>query len=85
MTIGNLFNQPPNNARDVNITLVCNGTGTENLQWGTGGPNSPTPHGCGSSANVFHTDDSNQTFIYITIPGGSTSYVNYTLIAAIAE
>ncbi len=81
VTVDGLSNQPPNNFRTFNITLVCNGPGSENLRWGTGGPNSPTGLSCGGSININHTNDSNQTFINVRIDSGGTSYVNYTLIA----
>lgn len=82
VTVDGLSNQPPNNFRQFTITLVCNGTNTSNLRWGTGGPSSPTNLQCGGSINITHTNDSNQTFININMTGGSSpGYVSYTLIA----
>lgn len=79
VTISNLTNFTPNNTRNVVLTLVCTGTGTENVRWGTGGPSSPTPRTCGESITSFHTDDSNQTFVNITLTGNG--YVTWTLVA----
>lgn len=82
VTVDGLSNQPPNNFRQFTITLVCNGTNTSNLRWGTGGPSSPTGLQCGGSINITHTNDSNQTFININMTGGSSpGYVSYTLVA----
>jgi cell division septation protein DedD len=79
VTISNLTNFSPNSTRDVTLTLVCTGSGTENISWGTGGPSSPTPNGCGQSISVFHGFDSNQTFVNINMSG--PGYVNWTLVA----
>lgn len=79
ITVADLFNQPPNNTREFAITLVCNGEGSENLRWGTGGPSSPANLQCGGSTSIFHTNDSNQTYLNINMTGDG--YVNYTLIA----
>jgi hypothetical protein len=79
ITVAELFNQPPNNTRRFNITMVCTGTGTENLRWGTGGPSSPANLVCGGSVSIFHTNDSNQTFLNVNMQGDGN--VNYTLVA----
>ncbi|GAB4307302.1 MAG: hypothetical protein Kow00117_00460 [Phototrophicales bacterium] len=81
LTVDGLFNQPPNNYRQFVVTLVCNGTNTGNLSWGTGGPSSPTGLSCGDSITVTHTNESNQTYININMSGSSAGYVTYTLIA----
>lgn len=79
VTIDNLTNFTPNNTRNITLTLVCTGTGTENVSWGTGGPSSPTPNSCGQSTTVFHGYDSNQTYVNINISG--PGYVTWTLVA----
>lgn len=81
ITINDLFNQPPNNTRSFRLTLVCNGEGSQNVRWGTGGPSNPTNLTCGGSVDAFHTNDSNLTFVNINMSG--TGFVTYTLIATI--
>ena len=80
MTVNNLSNNPPNAFREFNVVMICNGTNTGNLRWGTGGPNS-LGLSCGASIRVVHTNDSNQTFFNVAITGGDPSYVSYTLVA----
>ena len=81
ITVDGLSNQPPNNYREFTVTLVCNGTNTGNLRWGTGGPSSPTNLTCGGSVTIIHTNDSNQTYINVNMSGSSAGYVTYTLVA----
>lgn len=83
MTINNLTNFTPNNTRTVILTLVCTGSGTGNISWGTGGPSSPTPLACGQSTSSFHTYDSNQTFVNINMAG--PGYVTWTLVATTSQ
>ena len=69
-----------NQTRNVTFTLVCNGTGTEYVRWGTN-PNSAGLT-CGGSTTRFFTYDSETQYYYVLFPSGSgTGYVNYTLIA----
>lgn len=83
ITIDNLFNQPPNNFREMNILITCFGEGAENLRWGSGGPSSPSPRACNESISATHTNDSNQTFLNVNLTG--TGYVTYTVIVTITS
>lgn len=81
VTVDGLNNQPPNNFRRFQFTLVCTGTNTQNLGWGTGGPSAGTGLSCGGSLQQVFTNDSNQLFINVRITSGDPSYVQYTIIA----
>lgn len=81
VTVDGLNNQPPNNFRRFQFTLVCTGTNTQNLGWGTGGPAAGTGLSCGGSLQQVFTNDSNQLFINVRITSGDPSYVQYTIIA----
>ena len=77
--ITGLSNQPPNNFREFSFTLVCTGSGTENVRWGTGRRLGTL--GCGSTITKSFTNDSDQTSFLIGFVGGSSqSYVNYTIV-----
>jgi hypothetical protein len=61
-----------------NVTLVCSGTGTEFVRWGE---NQNTNVQCGGNLELTFTNDSNQRFLNVTLPGGSgPAYVSYTLV-----
>ncbi len=82
VTIDNLNQGIGSQTREFQLVLTCFGDGTENLRWGTGGPNSPMGLTCGQSVTIFHTYDSNQTYLNIGFPnGGEGSYVQYQITA----
>lgn len=71
-------------ARNVNITLTCSGTGTENVRFTRTSPNAQQ-YVCGNTISYRYAfPDSTQTY-YVFIPSGSPSYVNYTLTATTSE
>lgn len=82
LTVDGLSNFAPNRFREYTFVVICNGTNTENLRWGTGGPSANTNRTCGQSTTGRFSRDSNQMFINLNIPSGSSpSYVQYTIIA----
>ncbi|RMF80383.1 MAG: hypothetical protein D6737_08165 [Chloroflexi bacterium] len=77
--ITGLQNTPPNSTREFSFTLVCSGSGTELLRWGTGG-NLGT-NGCGATSTRLFTNDSDTILFTIGFPPGSgPALVNYTIV-----
>jgi len=69
--------------RNFTFTMVCSGSGTENLRWGTGGPTSPQGMSCGGSLSGMHGYQSNQTYINVSMVGDGN--VSYTLVVSINQ
>jgi hypothetical protein len=77
--INNLIESLPNNFRNVRFTLICGGSGIENLRWGT--PSNTTLL-CNMSMDVPFLYGQVGQAVAITLPEGSPlSYVRYTLYA----
>ena len=77
VNIDGLSNQPPNNTREFSFTLVCTGTGTENVRWGTGQSGGLT---CGGTITRLFTNDSDSVLLNVRIESGGPSYVPYTIV-----
>lgn len=82
LVIVNLYNQPPNNYREVTLTMTCSGRGTQYLRWGA--PDNPARR-CGDSVVVPFLSAYPQQPILVLLPDGiPQSYVGYTLTASAA-
>lgn len=66
---------------DVQLIMVCSGTGTENVRVNFNNVGSVGTVTCNGSATTtkFHTNDSDQGFVRIDLIGGSGAYVNWSL------
>jgi len=74
----NLTASAPNNQRDMNITLYCDGSNIENVRWGV--PGSPTLL-CGQTVtSTFTTAERLQTIEIVPLDMNVTTYINYTLV-----
>ncbi len=79
VNVNNLTDSPPNNYRNVQLTLVCDGSGIENLRWGTPGD---TTRLCNMSMEVPFLQGLAGQPIVVTLADASTAaYVRYTLYA----
>ncbi len=66
---------------EVQLIMVCTGTGTENVRVNFNNVGSVGTVTCNGSATTtkFHTNDSDQGFVRIDLIGGSGAYVNWSL------
>lgn len=64
---------------NVVITAVCTGAGAENALVNFAGGSGGVPCN-GASATQFHTNDSNQGRVRVSISSGNGAYVNWTLV-----
>lgn len=68
-------------SRNITITLNCNGTGTQNV---TLSLNNNTV-GCGQSITARYNREQPRGYYTVAINSGGPSYVNYTLVATVAD
>jgi hypothetical protein len=81
--VANLYFQPPDNYREFSVSLVCTGTGFEQVRWGA--PENPVL-ACGSTITIpFLYDYNHQLFTVILPDGSQPGYVSYTLAAAVTQ
>ncbi len=83
MTISNLSERPPNNYREVNLTLYCSGQGVEYVRWGV--PENPALE-CGNTVVAAFIHSSNRQPLAVTVlpEGSGQTYIYYTLVATVA-
>src|SRR6185295_19104535 len=73
-------NLPSNSYREFALTVICSGSGMENIRWGA--PDRPT-FGCGYSVVMPFTSAYSQQAIAVTLPDSTApSLVTYTLLAS---
>lgn len=66
-------------AGNVTITAVCTGAGAENARVNFTGGSGGVPCN-GASSTQFHTNDSNQGRVQVSLTAGDGAYVNWTLV-----
>jgi hypothetical protein len=80
VTISNLIDRPPDNYREVSLTLYCSGVGAEQVRWGL--PDKPNLL-CGQTIKMPFIANSNRAPLAVVLPDGSAqSYIHYTLVAS---
>lgn len=63
---------------NVTITVVCTGNGSENAKVSFGGGGGVSCNG--ATSTQFHTNDSNQGRVQVSLSAGDGAYVNWTIV-----